>query len=81
MFFKRLLEIFVGNAQSKIKKVDINCTECGLRSMICGVQHKTLGTICPFLFCTRLGDLDKPGVQTISFEFSNGRIFVLVVFF
>jgi hypothetical protein len=30
MFFKRLLEIFVGNAQSKIKKVDINCTECGL---------------------------------------------------
>ena len=30
MFFKRLLEIFGGNAQSKIKKVDINCTECGL---------------------------------------------------
>ena len=30
MFFKILLEIFVGNAQSKIKKVDINCTECGL---------------------------------------------------
>ena len=30
MLLKRLLEIFVGNAQSKTKKGEITCTECGL---------------------------------------------------